>query len=439
MDTDYQQSRIYAAPARRLPSARPDSVQHRPDEQRRWEFALLQSGVFFAPYVAFRHPGVYITLSDVLFAGAFLLRLYTRRLASPFANITWLWLLGLLMLTGGLFIGSIFKGDMVRCLVLVAQYSFAYLVVPLILLRRPEEEGMRLIKCGIWGMAVMCAIGTAFYMVGGDRWALFTGDRRFTGFLDNPDAMAVLTVMALPLTFFLLLSRQMKPITGILCIALLVTGIILTGSNTGLYSMAAATLIFFTGRRNFRTLITMACLGGAVLMVGQGYLPTALQQRLLPAMSTSFPSGGARSDDRQALNREALSMADENVVIGLGADQYRMESRYGQPVQNLYLLLLNEGGGLSLLGYLLILGVPIVAGVLAHRLPDGKLALLTTVTIVVVFANAIMGVPHVYGRFWFLFILLAVSPTLISFGSTLPVASSQTRARARSVLPPLRA
>ena len=39
--------------------------------------------------------------------------------------------------------------------------------------------------------------------------------------------------------------------------------------------------------------------------------------------------------------------------------------------------------------------------------------LLTTVTTLVVFANAIMGVAHVYGRVWFLFVFLAVSPALI--------------------------
>ncbi|HKY80749.1 MAG TPA: O-antigen ligase family protein [Sphingobium sp.] len=418
MQTDQYQPSRYAAPARRPSSIRPDAAQSWLDELHRWEFVLLQGAVFFAPYIAFRHPSVYITLSDVLFAGAFLLRLYTARLEAPFANLTWLWVLGLLMLTGGLFIGSVFKGDMVRCLILVAQYCFAYLIVPLVLLRRPDHEVWRLMKCGVWGMAIMCGIGLVLYLAGADQSSLFTGNKRYTGFVNNPNAAAVLSVMALPLVWFLLLSGRMRAVAAIPCIALLVVGIILTSSNTGLYSLAAAVLIFFGGRRNFKTLIGAACLGGAVLMFGQDYLPPAFQHRVLSAIEKGDVSEAGTFEGRQELNREALGMADENLIIGLGADQYRMASRYGNPVHNLYLLLLNEGGGLSLLGYLLILGVPILVAVIAYRLPDGKLGLWTTVTIVLTFANAIMGVPHVYGRSWFLFVFLAISPALISYAST---------------------
>lgn len=392
------------------------SAQHWLDELHRWEFVLLQGAVFLAPYNDFRHPGLFITVSDVLFVGAFLLRLYTGRLAAPFGNISWLWLLGLLMLTGGLFIGSIFKGDMARCLVLVAQYCFAYLIVPFILLRRPEQEVVRLIKCGVWGMATMCGIGLAIYATGsGQAMPLFTGNERFSGFVNNPNNAAVLAVMAMPLIWFLLISEQMKARAAIPCMVLLIAGVILTSSNTGLYSMVAATLIFFTGRRNFKTLIAVALLGSAVLTFGQGYLPPTFQTRVLSALETGDVSEAGTFQDRQQLNREAISMADNNLIIGLGADQYRIASRYGHPVHNLYLLLLNEGGGLSLLGYLVILGVPIVVAVVSHRMPHGKLVLLTTVTIVVTFANALMGVPHVYARSWFLFIFLAVSPALIAY------------------------
>lgn len=441
VQTDQPRPLRTVMPARR-PSAMARDRQSWTDELHRWEFVLLQGAVFFAPYIAFRHPDVYVTVSDMLFAAAFLLRLYTGRMAAPFAHLTWLWLLGLLMLTGGLFIGSVFKGDMVRCLTLVAQYSFAYLIVPLVLLRRPEQEVIRLMKCGVWGMAIMCAIGLALYIAGGTQpVALFSGNRRFSGFVDNPNAMGVLTVMTLPLLWFLLLSGRMRAIVAIPCMALLVTGIILTSSNTGLYSMVAATLIFFGGRRNFKTLLALAALGSAVLMFGQDYLPPTFQTRVLSAVQTGDIASAGTFEDRKDLIVEALGMADENLIIGLGADQYRLVSRYGHPVHNLYLLLLNEGGGLALLGYLLILAVPILASVTARGLPDGKLVLLTTATTVVVFANALMGQPHVYGRVWFLFIFLAVSPALIIAGSPrprrigLPAAPNMSRGQA----PPLRA
>lgn len=415
MRTNHFQSGHYPALARR-PSPRREPA-YWTGELHRWEFIFLQGAVFLAPYIAFRHPNLYVTISDILFAGAFFLRLCTGRMAAPFANLTWLWLLGLLMLTAGLFLGSVFKGDMVRCLVLTAQYCFAYLVVPLVLLRRPEEEVIRLIKCGVWGMAVMCAIGAVVYMTGyhsleKGQMEIVSGNRRLQGFVDNANGMAVLTVMALPLTWFLLLSRNMRPIPALICIGLLVNGVILTSSNTGLFSLAAATLIFFGGRGNFKTLFAVAALAGSVLMFGQDYLPQTFQNRVLSAVNSGDLSAAGTYDDRQELNREALDMADGNLIIGLGADQYRHASHYGHPVHNVYLLLLNEGGGVSLLGMLVLLGVPILMGLIAVRLPHGKLILLTIVTTTVVCANAFMGAPHVYGRAWFMFVFLAVSPAL---------------------------
>ena len=444
MQTSHYQASHYPTPSGHGASPPQERAQFWTDELHRWEFVLLQGAVFFAPYIAFRHPNVYITLSDIMFAGAFFLRVASGRVATPFASLTWLWVLGLLMLSGGLFIGSVFKGDVVRCLVLIAQYSFAYLIVPLVLLRRSEEEAVRLIKCCIWGMVTMCVIGGIVYLSGHysaerEQMAVVTGNKRLQGFAGNPNGMAVLTVMALPLVWLLLLSKQMRIWAAMFCIALLITGIILTSSNTGLYSMVAAALIFFGGRRNFKTLIVIALLSSAVLTFGQDYLPSTFQNRVLSAMNSGDLSSAGTFAARQELNREALEMADENLIIGLGADQYRQESRYGLPVHNLYLLLLNEGGGLSLLGYLILLAVPLLVAIAAHRSKHGKLVLLTTITILVAFANAVMGMPHVYGRCWFLFVFLALSPSLIGQGVIDPrfLPSPAQRRGMRGRLPPL--
>ena len=417
MQTNPYHAGAYPLRPRAAQGARLNATQHWANELHRWEFVLLQGAVFFAPYISFRHPAIFITIGDILFAGAFLLRLANGRLAAPFASLTWLWLLGLLMLTAGLFIGSAFHGDLVRCLVLVAQYCFAYLLVPLVLLNRSEEEVIRLIKCGIAGMTLMCAIGAVLYWSGyvssgRGQMALITGNGRLAGFVDNPNAMGVMTVMVMPCIWFLLLSKQMRAWVAFLCLGLLVIAVILTSSNTALFSMIAAALVFFGGRRNFKTLLALAFLGTAVLTFGQNYLPATFQDRVLPALVSGDLSSAGTFEDRQELNREALHMADENLIIGLGADQYRLVSRYGAPVHNVYLLLLNEGGGLSLLGFLVMLSVPILVAITANPLPHGKLVLLTTVTTLMVFANAVMGVAHVYNRAWFLFVFLAVSPAL---------------------------
>lgn len=444
MQTSHYQASRYVPPARRFAGPGQEQPQFWTDELHRWEFMLLQGAVFLAPYNSFREPSIYITLSDLMFAAAFFLRASTGRVAAPFAGLTWLWLLGLLMVCGGLFIGSVFNGDLVRCLVLTAQYCFAYMLVPLVLLRRSEEEIVRLIKCGVWGMVVMCALGAIVYLAGHysterEQMAVVTGNRRLQGFAGNPNGMAILTVMAMPLAWLLLLSKQMRPWVALICIALLVAGVILTSSNTGLYSMIAAALIFFSGRRNFKVLIIIGLLSAAVLTFGQDYLPATFQARVLSAVNSGDITSAGTFEGRQELNREALQMADENLIIGLGADQYRHVSRYGLPVHNLYLLLLNEGGGVSLLGFILLLTVPILAGIAAYRTQYGKLVLLTIVTTLLTFANAVMAMPHVYGRCWFLFVFLAVSPALVGRGVINPrfIPFPTQRRGMRSTLPPL--
>lgn len=444
MQTRPYQASDYPLPSGHGATSPRERTQFRTDELHRWEFVLLQGAVFLAPYIAFRHPSVYITLSDIMFAGAFFLRLASREVAAPFARLTWPWVLGLLMLSGGLFIGSVFKGDVVRCLVLIGQYAFAYLLVPLVLLRRPEEEAVRLIKCCIWGMVTMCAIGgvgylSGHYSAGGEQMAVVTGSRRLQGFAGSPNRMAVLTLMTLPLIWLLLLSGKMRTWVALICIGMLVMGIILTSSSTGIYGIFAAALIFFGGKRNFKTLIIIALLSSAAFAFEQNYRPVTFQTPVVSAMNSGGQSNADTFAARRKLNKEALKKADENVIIGMGADQYRRESRYGLPVHNLYLLLLNEGGALSLLGYLMLLGVPLLAAIAAHRSKHGKLVLVTTVTILSIFANIVMGMPHVYGRCWFLFIFLALGPALVRQGVIDPrfLPSPAQRRGMRRRLPPL--
>ncbi|HWV11794.1 MAG TPA: hypothetical protein VN110_00700, partial [Sphingobium sp.] len=63
--------------------------------------------------------------------------------------------------------------------------------------------------------------------------------------------------------------------------------------------------------------------------------------------------------------------------------------------------------------------------------PNGRLIMLTIVTTILVSANAFMASPHVYGRAWFMFAFLAVSPALISkkVGGREPIPRGHRRSR----------
>lgn len=383
----------------------------------RVEFLCAQGAVLLATYYALRIPGYFITASDILFGLAFFVRLCTGRLTRPFGEMTWLWVAGVAMLIGGLFVGSLVHGEMLRGTILIGQYCFAFILVPLALLGRPIDQVIRLIECAVWGMTLMCVIGIAVYLTGfsstgGEQWEFVSGNRRLSGFVDNPNGMAILIVLTIPLTWFLLLSRRMHKALAFFCLAVLLTGLILTSSNTGLLGFAVATLIFFAGRRSFKTLLVVALAGTALFLSGQNYLPETFNNRVLNAASTGDIQQAGTYAHRHELITEAVAMSDDHIVVGLGADRYRMVSEWGQPVHNTYLLLLVEGGALSLFGLLAIIGAAIVTVLISPTRLFGGLVALTTITIAIVFALLLNGMPHIYARGWILPLLLALSPAI---------------------------
>src|SRR3546814_15807112 len=57
----------------------------------------------------------------------------------PFRSLTPFWLAGLVMMLGGLFIGSIFNGDPLRWVNIALQYTVAFLCIPILLMQ--QEDG----------------------------------------------------------------------------------------------------------------------------------------------------------------------------------------------------------------------------------------------------------------------------------------------------------
>lgn len=80
-------------------------------------------------------------------------------------------------------------------------------------------------------------------------------------------------------------------------------------------------------------------------------------------------------------------------------DQHRLISQYGAPVHNTYLLLFSEGGLVSLLGFVCLLLTLAFVGWRSFSNPDTRWSGVLMFTILLMFAVALNGVTHVYGRF----------------------------------------
>lgn len=386
-------------------------------DARGLEFMVLQGAVVLAPYIAFRHPELFITASDCLFLVALVLRLRSGIPVRPFGTLTELWLLGFVMLAGGLFLGAVVNGDPLRSLVVNAQYAFAYIAVPYAILGRPADQMLQLIRCWVVSMSLMCAIGIGFYVsgyTGGStrHLAIVTGGRRLSGFVDNANGMAGYIVLTLPLLWMLWQARAIRRAVALAYLALLAVALVFTSSNTGLVGLAAVILILFVGGRNPGGLIAAVALAYVVLTWGAPYLPAVFQERVLTAIAAEDISQSGTYVGRQKLVVEAWEMADKHLLVGLGADQYREVSRYGLPVHNTYLLLLNEGGVAALLGFLIMGGAAMLTPLVMRPNPYGGMTVLATAATTIVLAGMAVGYTHIYARSLVLPVILALSPAV---------------------------
>jgi O-antigen ligase len=100
-------------------------------------------------------------------------------------------------------------------------------------------------------------------------------------------------------------------------------------------------------------------------------------------------------EDRVELMREAVELLDDTMLVGLGADQYRVLSRFGLPVHNTFLLIWTEGGLPALIGWLSLLLMVIVGAVL---LAERRLDAAVGCAVGLVFACIGFTTSHTYGR-----------------------------------------
>jgi O-antigen ligase len=128
---------------------------------------------------------------------------------------------------------------------------------------------------------------------------------------------------------------------------------------------------------------------------GSFWLPEAFEQRVLGAVRSGSLQEAGTFQGRVALMKEAMELLDDTMLLGMGVDQYRAQSRFGAPVHNTFLLIWIEGGLPALIGWLSLL-IMMVAGALliARRRLDGAVAC----AVGLVFACIGFTTSHTYGR-----------------------------------------
>lgn len=399
------------------------------------ELALVKLAVFFAPMTAFRLSGFFITISDIIFALVLLIRLANGTVPlRPFHDATKYWYVGAILLGLGLMLSSIVHGAAVDGLVITSQYFFAFLGLTLAITGRPQDEAISLVKVGAWSLTIICAVGILAYFYGlrsfGHAHILITGSGRVASLVDNPNGLAQVIALYIPLVMFLTSIKNLSIKLSTILFAISVSAVILSGSNSGLISMILTILVFLVVQGNMKQLFlyitTGAILVFTIIRWGEHFLPEAFQNRVLSAVLSGNASEAGTFDFRMALIREAIGKLDNNLIIGLGANQYRPTSELGLHVHNTYLLLTNEGSLTALVGLMIILGTAALIGFSCVRERDGRMTAAAILAVVVSIALLMMSNTHIYARFIFvpLLLLLGVATARVSGGSSAPAGSS---------------
>lgn len=390
----------------------------------RADLMLIAIAVFLSPMNYFRASFVYITLSDVFSMLALLTMLLGNGIPMrPFGAATRAWYGCVLLLTGGLVIGSAMNGSLVAGMTVSAQYLFSLIVIPMVILQRSRAEVILLTKLFVAGMVVVMLHGAWVDNFQPDDFRFMTRNGRLATLVERGNEAAGLTAVAITISVWLYFMREIGLLLLLIVLAPLCYGLLLTASNTGFFltTIGVAAMVTLSGstRILLGTLGVMAAMGFVILTWGELFLPEIFLKRVFGALSSGDMDQAGTFSDRMFLIREAYGITRDTILVGMGADQYRTVSAHHAPVHNTYLLVLAEGGLMSLLGHvgLIIIGIVIGWGNLVSR--SNRWLGVLTITIVIMVALVQNGLAHFYARFW-------AVPWCLALAASLHVSTAET-------------
>lgn len=381
------------------------SIMMRGNMLNKLELVLASLTVFFLPMNFLRHPHFYLTLGDVLALlclGVMAINGTVR--LRPLEEMTWVLIVGGVILFTFLMVGSLVNGDPLRGVIVGGQYIFTYIILAFLFFSRDDRQAVLLVKIFVGSIFLMCLHGIYMVHIDGSTDNTFvSGNGRWGGFVEHPNTAGPLIGLTLPLLLWLNAHAHIRLLWLLPIFAIFVYGVLMTGSNSGLIAIVYGLVFYFVATPSWRRLLIatgLVCTAIFLLSdVGQGYLPAVFQKRVLGAIETGDVSQAGTFLHRYDLVVEAIDMIEKSIFLGVGADQHRALSQWGHPVHNAYLLIWSEGGLFALIGFLLILLALLLTALRAARQSQGWITAVCALSIVSAFAFVLNGTAHPYARF----------------------------------------
>lgn len=225
---------------------------------------------------------------------------------------------------------------------------------------------------GTWLLASMVA-GAVAAGIGALFSVLVLGEPRATGPLEDPNDLAYVLVVALPLVLALAPSGSPRRRLGLGAVllaaaAVLAVGAAVTLSRGGAFALAAAVAVL-AARRVLAPRVLVAA--AALAVVGAGLLVLVAPEQVDRALDEKASIAGTNIDTRELRWQAAARMLAGNPLLGVGPGGFRAEYAAASHVAELaeqtpvaHSMYLEVAAELGLPGLLLFLGV-LAAGLVA--------------------------------------------------------------------------
>jgi len=384
------------------------------------KFYFLDILIFLAIFLSFFpiiriSSSVNFQLSDGIFLILLLVIILSRRkvvIPRVYKTPYFFYAYGLLFMILGLGLSSLIHGDGMRGLVVISQYLFTFLFVPVLVFHFDNSRSPALISAYVYSLIIMTLLGLyGFYFSSNLFGFRSIGAGRTGFFLGNPNDYSKTVAICIPFIIYGLRIKIFRKFQSIVMIIVLFFGFVTASSFGGILSLASGLFVMLLlnkfSLRMFKYMIAIMVL---IIVVTQFIpIPDVFIIRVLDAVGSNANQIGTIG-----YRSELLSMAWEEIIsknsllLGLGADEFSLIA--GTPSHNFLLQIWVEGGLLSLIGWLIMyLALAFVGLVSLKRGSSSSSSFgITYVVILTIFFVNILSVSHIYNRFWFLPVAIAL-------------------------------
>lgn len=322
----------------------------------------------------------------------------------------YMWLGGAGLILGASAISGLTNNAPVDAVKYIAKALMPLFIIPVVLGAAKPRQNDRLIRTFVLSLSSTVIVSLAGSALGIGAGAIITAQGRVQAFMNNPNALARLMAVTLPLAFHVLArSKSGKRATYLVCVLVLITGILSTGSFSGAATTIGAMAVYLMTigrmRRVGLAAGVLAVIGAGVAVLGP---PSAFQRRISSWVYDPTVSSAGSLAERIELARTGVEIVASKPLTGVGPGMFQEVTGMQVDVHVAYLALASEIGILSILGFALcVLAVLSVVWKAKDAVRD-RAAFATGLAVIVSFILGVSSSPDLFAREWWIPLVLAI-------------------------------